>query len=355
MATISLCIITKNEELFLEQCLNSVKELVDEIIVVDTGSSDKTKEIAQKFTNKVYDFEWCDDFSKARNESLKYATKDWILVLDADESISKEDHKRIRSLIESTKAVGFALIHRNYINDSSAAGWISSNGDEYPESKVASGWYPVPIIRLFKNDINFRFNGTVHESVYDSLVKVGDVLKTDIPLHHYGKLDKDKFKEKFYERLGECKIKREDNDFYAYYELGRQYANNGRLEKAVEALEKSIELKRDYFESWFMLGSVYLLKDELDKSLSKLRKAQSLNQNYPAVYANLGIIFAKKKEYKKSIENFINAIRLNPRDATAYKNLGLCYDMMGDKEKAYLAFKKAVELNPKYKESIKVN
>jgi len=79
MTTISLCLITKNEELFLEQCLNSVKDLVDEIIIVDTGSIDKTKEIAKKFTDKIYDFEWCDDFSKARNEFFKYATKDWIL------------------------------------------------------------------------------------------------------------------------------------------------------------------------------------------------------------------------------------------------------------------------------------
>ena len=75
--------ITKNEEFFLEQCLNSVKDLVDEIIIVDTGSNDKTKDIARKFTDNIFDFEWCDDFSAARNESLKHATGDWILVLDA--------------------------------------------------------------------------------------------------------------------------------------------------------------------------------------------------------------------------------------------------------------------------------
>ena len=97
---ISLCIITKNEEVFLEQCLNSVKDLVDEIIVVDTGSTDKTIEIARKFTYYIYDFKWCDDFSAARNESLKYATKDWILVLDADETISKQDHQKILQLTQ---------------------------------------------------------------------------------------------------------------------------------------------------------------------------------------------------------------------------------------------------------------
>src|SRR3989344_859109 len=97
--TITLCMITKNEEKSLADCLNSAKDVIDEIIIVDTGSTDKTKEIAKKFcdmrtrsqlTAKIYDFKWIDDFSAARNESLKYATKDWILVLDADELIDKE-------------------------------------------------------------------------------------------------------------------------------------------------------------------------------------------------------------------------------------------------------------------------
>src|SRR3989338_5592832 len=94
--TISLCMITKNEEKYLEQCLNSVKDLVDETIIVDTGSTDKTKEIAKRFNAKVYDFKWADDFSAARNESLKHATKDWILILDADEVMDKEAVKTIK-------------------------------------------------------------------------------------------------------------------------------------------------------------------------------------------------------------------------------------------------------------------
>ena len=86
---ISLCMIAKNEENYLEKCLNNIKNSVDEIIIVDTGSNDKTMEIAKKFTNKVYNFRWNNDFSEARNFSLKKAAKDWILMLDADESIKK--------------------------------------------------------------------------------------------------------------------------------------------------------------------------------------------------------------------------------------------------------------------------
>ena len=79
--------ITKNEEKYLEQCLNSIKDIVNEIIIIDTGSIDKTKDIVKKFNAKIFDFKWSDDFSEARNESLKHATKDWILVLDAVEII----------------------------------------------------------------------------------------------------------------------------------------------------------------------------------------------------------------------------------------------------------------------------
>ena len=173
MQTISLCMIAKNEEKFLEQCLNSVKGLVDEIIIVDTGSSDKTKEIAAKFTDKIYDFEWCNDFSAARNKSLRYAASDWIFVLDADETIAKEDHSKIKSVINSTDAVGFLITQRNYTDESHAAEWISAKNDKYTESKIATGWFPIPIIRLFKNSKNVVYTGPVHEKPDDSLTKIG--------------------------------------------------------------------------------------------------------------------------------------------------------------------------------------
>ena len=319
------------------------------------GTNDKTKDIARKFTDKIFDFEWCDDFSAARNESLKHATGDWILVLDADETISEKDHQRIKELLDNTNMFGFSLVHRNYINDSNAARWISSKTDNYSESSVAGGWYPEPIIRLFKNDSQLRFKGIVHESVHDSLSEFEEISRSDIPIHHYGKLDKEKLKKKeiIYESLGEKKVVG-SGDFYSFYELGRQYLHNKKLDQAVGAFEKSIALKRDYFESWFMLGSTYLLKEELDNALSKLRKAQSLNSTYPPIYANLGVIFAKKKEFEKAVKNLIKAIEINPNDACAYKNLGMCYDKMGDKERAYNAFKKAIALNPEYKKTIKL-
>ena len=89
MITLSLCMIVKDEEKNLNNCLSSCSSLFDEIIIVDTGSTDRTKEIAKKYTNNIYDFKWCDDFSKARNYSFSKATKEYIMWLDADDIISK--------------------------------------------------------------------------------------------------------------------------------------------------------------------------------------------------------------------------------------------------------------------------
>lgn len=356
MRTISLCMITRNEERFLEQCLNSVNGLVDEIIIVDTGSTDNTKEIAKRFNAKIFDFKWCDDFSAARNQSLKYATCDWILVLDADESIAEEEHSRIKEAIDSTEAVGFLITQRNYTNESHSAGWVSSKNDKYAESKAAAGWFPIPIIRFFKNNKDVFYTGIVHEKPDDSLMKLGRIVFLDVPIHHYGKLDADKLKQKdlLYEKIGENKVEK-SKDFYFYFELGKQYAVNKKLDKAVGAFEESIELKKDFFESWYMLGSIYLINGDLNNALSKLKRAHALNHRFEPVYANLGIVYAKKKEFKKAIENFIKAIKLNPKNATAYKNLGMCFDEIGNKQKAYSCFRKAIELNPKYKETIKLS
>src|SRR3990167_648830 len=105
--TISLCMIVKNEEKYLGQCLNSVKEIVNEVIITDTGSTDKTKEIAKKFKAKIFDFKWNDDFSEARNESLKHATKEWILVLDADEIINRDDLNKIKEIVKDKETDAF--------------------------------------------------------------------------------------------------------------------------------------------------------------------------------------------------------------------------------------------------------
>ena len=100
--TISVCLIVKNEEEFLPQCLESIKDVVDEIIVVDTGSTDRTVEIAKSFGAKVYHHAWENDFSKHRNQSIGYASSDWIFILDADEKVVQWD-PNVATIISNMK------------------------------------------------------------------------------------------------------------------------------------------------------------------------------------------------------------------------------------------------------------
>ena len=109
---LSFCMIVKNEEASLPQCLNSVKDVVDEMVVLDTGSTDKTVEIAKEFGAKVYHFEWCNDLSAARNESLKYVQGDWVLVLDADEVLTPEIVPQMKQAMMSDRHLVVNLIRQ---------------------------------------------------------------------------------------------------------------------------------------------------------------------------------------------------------------------------------------------------
>ena len=376
MPTLSLCMIVKNEEQFLEQCLRSVQGLVDEIIIVDTGSMDRTKEIARFFTDQIYDFAWCDDFAAARNESLKHAKGDWILVLDADETLSKQDHESMRGLISSAAATvsGFILIQRNYFTSrenlsygsfsglnvreaGDVQGFISASQDGYSESKETAGWLPTPIVRLFRNEPSVAFSGRVHEDVTSSLG--GKIVYTVIPIHHYGKLDIDNWKRKwaFYEQLGEKKAE-EEKDYYAYFELGRQYLESGNgdsaaLLRAKEMFEESIHLNGRFWLSWFNLGSVHLLRRNLNDAVSCLLKALEYNPYIPQIYLNLGVAYVQLKKYTEAVKTFWQGIERHQRRADLYRNLGLCYLEMGNQKEATIVLKRAVELNPDYAKEFK--
>ena len=114
MATISLCMIVKNEEEVLGRCLDSAVSFADEIIIVDTGSTDRTKEIASEYTDQVYDFKWTDDFSAARNESFAHATMDYCMWLDADDIVTEEQQEKLIKL-KDTISSDTAVVMMKYV------------------------------------------------------------------------------------------------------------------------------------------------------------------------------------------------------------------------------------------------
>ena len=174
--TLSLCMIVKNEQSNLVRCLSSVKAAVDEIIVVDTGSTDRTKEIAAVFGAKVFDAPWNDDFAEARNTALSKATGDWIFVLDADEAVSPADCLKLKGLLKHAgkrkDAAGWLVTTRNYSPDMNLEGWTANDGS-YGSEEAASGWFPSVKVRLFRNDPRIRYEGAVHEMVEPSMKRAG--------------------------------------------------------------------------------------------------------------------------------------------------------------------------------------
>lgn len=172
---VSLCMIVKDEEEYLPKCLKSIKDIVDEIIVVDTGSTDKTIEIAQNYGAKIYYFKWNNNFSEARNESLKYATKDWIFILDADDELSLEGREAFKVLLDM-ELDEKAIYHFETL---SYYGSVIENGN------IAVNLNP----RLFKNYRGIHYEGEVH----NQLIRVdGDynAVCNDVKIYHYGYLDK---------------------------------------------------------------------------------------------------------------------------------------------------------------------
>ena len=255
--TISLCMIVKNEEKYMEQCLNSVKDIVDEIIIVDTGSTDKTREIAKRFNAKIYDFKWIDDFSAARNESLKHAARDWVLVLDADEVLDEEGLKKIKEIVKDKEADGYLFLQKNYTNETSIAGFV--NEEHKNKNKTYAGWYGSFIARLFRNKKGYVFEGIVHELVEKSIENKKGIMKaTEVVLHHYGNADHDAVKKKrqFYLELCKNKVKNSPTGS-SYYELGILYKENNNTEEAVKSFKKTIELNPKHSNALYELGVIY--------------------------------------------------------------------------------------------------
>lgn len=298
-ATLSLAMIVKDEERWLTGCLQNIQPLVDEMIVVDTGSSDRTVEIAKKFTDKVYLIEWEDNFSKARNVSLEKATKDWILVLDADERIDPKDFPRIRQIINKPLARCYYLVQTNYCEGESTVEWVPN----YLESDLAKdypGYIESPLIRLFLNDPQIRFQGVIHEHARDAGCDK-KAYGVDIRIHHYGKYTQKKKVEKkdnLYLKLGIQKCKEEPQNFQAWHELGVQYWSIGEKQKSLEALQKAHELNPRYVRTLIALGSYYYIENNASKAVYFLHQAMEIDPENILPYRLLPtLLFDLKKPH----------------------------------------------------------
>jgi len=260
---ISLCMIAKNEEFFLDTALKSVRAVLDldEVIVADTGSTDATKDIAYENGAKVFDFEWCDDFSAARNFAAGIAKNDWIFVLDADEEMISADAAELESFIADARAVG--AVTRIEMTDKSNS----------PES------------RLY-NRKNYRYDGIIHEQITPT-GKHEKIIK-DAPIHiiHHGyvaEFKQAKGKLERNERLLKKELSENPDDPYLLYQLGKCYFDGSRnLPQACESFGKALLKRPDY-----RLEYVYNLVECYGYALinaGQYERALSLMKEYAKLY-----------------------------------------------------------------------
>jgi GT2 family glycosyltransferase/Flp pilus assembly protein TadD/SAM-dependent methyltransferase len=290
LKSLSFSMIAKNEERFIAKCLRSVKPIADEMIVVDTGSTDRTKEIARAFGARVLEFPWTGDFSEARNFSLSQAEGGWIFSLDADEVIASVDYVRIREIVEKSKPTAFKVVTRNYSTEVGAQGFTANIG-EYPMEESGLGWFPSTKVRLFPNHGGIRFENPVHEFVEGTIGRAGVPLKdSPIPVHHYGRLDNKKLKEKgeAYYELGKKKLKEKgEKDLKAIFELGIQAGELKRYEEAADLFERLVQMEPLYPLAQFNLGFAYLELGRFPEALFYSQKGYELDPEKKECVINL--------------------------------------------------------------------
>lgn len=226
---LSLCMIARDEEKFIADCIESVRDIVDEVVVVDTGSRDNTPDIVRSCGGSVHQFEWIEDYSAARNEALSHAAGDWVLVLDADERLDPSSKEAVLSAISSGKADAYELTFHNYCRAGSTTPDIVHK-----------------VCRLFRNRPEYRFEGRVHENVVPSIVAAGGVIRElEAVVHHYGytpDVKKTRNKHERYLSLLMRELEEKPDDIYVLHHVSAAHCAEEQFEQALPYLERLTDI-----------------------------------------------------------------------------------------------------------------
>ncbi|WP_158602417.1 glycosyltransferase [Cohnella endophytica] len=297
---LSLCMIVKNEERVLSRCLDSVRDFVDEIIIIDTGSTDRTKEIAAQYTNHIFDFEWVKDFAAARNEAIRRATSKWILVLDADEYIERSDGVALRPFLSSLNTrKKFAL--------SVPVLSLTGESGNVLEAEVA---------RIFPANKGIYFHRPIHEQLTCDSGKL-PLYKYDLRIYHSGytpevlqEKNKSKRNLEIFEKLKESgKMKQ-----YDYYTLGNEYKVIKEYQKAIECYEKAfsnLNPELSYYKRCLIgLIDCYIALNMLQEAYNHIEKHLSRWSRYPEYHTIKALVLNELGFYDKGRIESEKAIRI---------------------------------------------
>jgi glycosyltransferase involved in cell wall biosynthesis len=359
---LSLCMIVKDEEDCIGRCLASVKDMVDEIIIVDTGSTDRTKEICHTFGAQVHDFVWNNSFAEARNDSLQRATGDWILWLDADEEVDPTDRHRLRDILDQDTH-DVMLIHL-----------INYYGEEVDPTKV----FNMGQNRLFRNHKGFKFQNNIHEvlNIYDMLAtteqqeRLGSI---PIKVYHYGYLSPITTKKnKLKRNIDILKKELEKADFspWVLYYLASEYYGAQQYEDAFEYINKAI--LAFMLEGHTPPAMIYKLKytvliqtGNIEGAWPSIEAAIKMYPTYVDLHYCKGVILYLKKMYPEALEALKECVNLGEEnlDYLSLKGAGSfyalyyqgrCYQDMGQPDDALVSYIESIITCPTFSDGIEM-
>ena len=330
---ISICMIVKDEADNLEKSLLSLSKSGYEIIVVDTGSKDNTKEIAYKFTEKVYDFQWVNDFSIARNFSISKTSNDYILVVDADEIIVDFDKDLLEKTLSPHK-VGRLLRKNRY----------SRSGEIFNYSERVN--------RLFHKS-NFEYEGSIHEQIVLKNRKEYSTYNIPIIMDHFG-YEENEIKRKNKSNRNIDMLKAEllskGTDPYILYQLGKSYYMDNNYEKAEEyfniALEFDLDTKLEYVQDMVeSLGYALINQKKYEDSMmilgiyDEFKNSSDFVFLVALIYMNNSFFDEAINEFKKAME-FVECKMEGVNDYLANYNIGVILECLDNKKEALYYYKK---------------
>ncbi|MDB5036494.1 MAG: glycosyl transferase family 2 [Bacteriovoracaceae bacterium] len=345
---ISACFIIKNEEKWLEGCLKNIQSLVSEMIIVDTGSSDRSKEIAEKFGAKIFDFKWVNDFAAARNFCISHATMPWILNLDPDERISERDLERIEDLTSQTEVPAFSFKIRNYSNDSSQTFFYPCAGEYSEFEKDQSGYFETQRVKLFQNGKGIHFVGALHELVETTVS--GKISRVDIPIHHFGELPEEKIrksKDSLYFPILQNKVENNPNDWKAHFELGTQHVGMKNFLQASQSFENALALSK-YPQIYSHLGHCYFMCGQIEKAEAIFTEGIALYPKEHDIQFNYASMKTSQNCWNEALVLLQPLVKNHPRSFSAHRAIGYCFLNLSRFQEAEGPLKKALEIFPKY-------
>ena len=360
--TISLCMTVKNEERLLAQCLESVRKAVDEIIVVDTGSTDRTVNIAKRHGADVLLMRSSDYLAKARNLSIQKARGAWILVLDADEQIARKDLIRLKQLISQSHFLAYRLPIRNYTKGQDLLWkWFPNDGQYLREEKFSKcpGYRLDKIIRLFRNGVGLRYDEDlkIHEHLLFSSKqekRIGN--ESQLFIHHFQYLkggNRFILKKQRRRLFKLVKIVRPLPKFaQVHLNIAITYFQLKHNVKAIEHIKTAIKLKPSLKDGYFLLGVVLNEIGRYRDAIRHLKFVVKLDPRCADTWTVMGMAYERLGKFKEAEGTLKKAIRFRSFHPLAHNSLGLVYQNKGKFSEAAKAYRKAIKIHPEHPDAV---